>query len=47
MAIPVHYDDYRLFTSPLADFRAEVERRGLADSVRFVERGESVELPAG
>jgi L-ascorbate metabolism protein UlaG (beta-lactamase superfamily) len=46
LAIPVHYDDYRLFTSPLADFRAEVERRGLADSVRFVDRGETVELPA-
>lgn len=24
-AVPVHYDDYSLFTSPLADFRAEVE----------------------
>ncbi|MBV9823342.1 MAG: MBL fold metallo-hydrolase, partial [Actinobacteria bacterium] len=47
MAIPVHYDDYHLFTSPLADFRAEVARRGLEGSVRFVERGQTVELPAG
>lgn len=44
LAIPVHYDDYRLFRSPLADFRAEVERRGLAGSVRFVDRGETVAL---
>jgi L-ascorbate metabolism protein UlaG (beta-lactamase superfamily) len=49
MAIPVHYDDYGLFKSPLADFRAEVERRGLAGSVRYVDRGETVRLtgPAG
>ncbi|HEY0168729.1 MAG TPA: MBL fold metallo-hydrolase [Jatrophihabitans sp.] len=44
LAIPVHYDDYRLFRSPLADFRAEVERRGLTGSVRFVDRGETVAL---
>ncbi|MEO6501509.1 MAG: MBL fold metallo-hydrolase [Jatrophihabitantaceae bacterium] len=49
MAIPVHYDDYRLFKSPLADFRAEVSRRGLDSMVRYVQRGETVTLtgPAG
>ncbi|MEO7262928.1 MAG: MBL fold metallo-hydrolase [Jatrophihabitantaceae bacterium] len=49
LAIPVHYDDYELFRSPLADFRAEVSRRGLIGSVRFVSRGETVSLtgPAG
>ena len=49
LAIPVHYDDYRLFKSPLADFRAEVNRRGLEGLVRYVERGETVTLtgPAG
>jgi L-ascorbate metabolism protein UlaG (beta-lactamase superfamily) len=46
MAIPVHYDDYRLFTSPLSDFRAEVDRRGLSDLVRYVDRGDTVALPA-
>jgi L-ascorbate metabolism protein UlaG (beta-lactamase superfamily) len=44
MTIPVHFDDYRLFRSPLADFRAEVIRRGLLDQVRFVERGDTVAL---
>ncbi|MFF5210867.1 MBL fold metallo-hydrolase [Streptosporangium sp. NPDC000396] len=44
-AIPVHYDDYEAFTSPLADFRGEVERRGLSDRVRYIERGESCPLP--
>lgn len=49
LAIPVHYDDYRLFKSPLADFRAEVSRRGLEGLVRYVERGETVTLtgPSG
>lgn len=46
MTIPVHFDDYRLFKSPLSDFRAEVSRRGIADSVRFVSRGDTVELPS-
>jgi len=45
--IPVHYDDYRVFKSPLAEFRAEVERRGVADRVTFVERGETVLLRPG
>jgi len=44
LAIPVHYDDYGLFKSPLSDFRAEVSRRGLADLVRFVDRGDTVSL---
>jgi len=43
-AIPVHYDDYGRFRSPLADFRREMERRGLADVVRVVGRGETAEL---
>lgn len=42
--VPIHYDDYALFRSPLADFRAEVERRGLLDRVTFVERGSTVTL---
>jgi L-ascorbate metabolism protein UlaG (beta-lactamase superfamily) len=46
LAIPVHFDDYGLFKSPLSDFRAEVHRRGLADMVRFVDRGDTVALGA-
>jgi L-ascorbate metabolism protein UlaG (beta-lactamase superfamily) len=44
MAVPVHFDDYALFTSPLSDFRAEVTRRGTADRVTFVERGDTATL---
>jgi L-ascorbate metabolism protein UlaG (beta-lactamase superfamily) len=42
--IPVHYDDYGVFKSPLSDFLAEVERRGLP-GVRPVARGETIRLP--
>ncbi|WP_420121505.1 MBL fold metallo-hydrolase [Nakamurella sp.] len=42
--IPIHYDDYPVFASPLDDFRAEVLRRGWGDRVRFVERGQTVPL---
>jgi L-ascorbate metabolism protein UlaG (beta-lactamase superfamily) len=41
-AVPVHYDDYGVFRSPLGDFRAAVERRGLADRVTYVDRGDTV-----
>ena len=44
VAIPVHFDDYPVFTSPLSDFHMEVDRRGLQDRVRFVERGGTVPL---
>lgn len=44
-AVPVHYDDYRVFKSPLSAFRAEVERRGLAARVTYVQRGETIPLP--
>jgi L-ascorbate metabolism protein UlaG (beta-lactamase superfamily) len=44
-AVPVHYDDYGVFKSSLADFRAEVERRGLDGVVRYVGRGETTSLP--
>ncbi len=44
VTVPVHYDDYGVFRSPLSDFLAEVERRGLT-GVRPVARGESLLLP--
>ena len=43
-AVPVHYDDYGVFKSPLADFRTELERRGLAPVATYVDRGQTVEL---
>jgi L-ascorbate metabolism protein UlaG (beta-lactamase superfamily) len=42
--VPVHYDDYSVFTSSLQDFLDEVARRGLP-GVHPVRRGESLELP--
>jgi L-ascorbate metabolism protein UlaG (beta-lactamase superfamily) len=43
-ATPVHYDDYTVFRSPLSDFVAEVERRGWADRVDYVDRGDTIPL---
>ncbi|WP_337062930.1 MBL fold metallo-hydrolase [Kineococcus sp. G2] len=40
-AVPVHVDDYRLFRSPLSHFRREVERRGMAEVVRYLARGQT------
>lgn len=46
-AVPIHYDDYTVQKSPLSDFQREVERRGMADRVRIVVRGQTVSLPTG
>jgi L-ascorbate metabolism protein UlaG (beta-lactamase superfamily) len=40
-AIPIHFDDYDVFTSPLSDFLARAEEAGLRDRVTVLERGES------
>lgn len=40
--IPVHFDDYAVFASPLADFTREMRRRGLGDRIVAVNRGASV-----
>jgi L-ascorbate metabolism protein UlaG (beta-lactamase superfamily) len=42
--LPIHYEEYSLMRSPLADFRAEIDRRGLDLDVRWVERGGLLEL---
>ncbi len=42
--VPIHYDDYGVFTSPLQDFLDEVERRGIT-GMRPLERGERLLLP--
>ncbi|MDD7938776.1 MBL fold metallo-hydrolase [Actinomycetospora lutea] len=43
-ATPIHYDDYGVFRSPLSAFLGEVERRGWADRVDVVRRGETIAL---
>ena len=40
--IPVHFDDYGVFASPLADFTREMHRRGMADRIIELDRGASV-----
>ncbi len=44
-AVPVHYDDYPVFRSPLSDFTAEVERRRPPARISYMERGEELPLP--
>lgn len=43
-ATPVHYDDYTVFRSPLADFVAEVARHGWDDRIDLVDRGDTIAL---
>jgi len=45
-AVPVHYDDYRVFRSPLSDFEKATRAAGLHQLVRTVKRGETIELDA-
>lgn len=40
-AIPIHYDDYDVFKSPLADFAQEVKAAGLEQSVVYLAHGET------
>lgn len=40
-AIPVHYDDYPVFKSPLEEFRRAVKEAGLEDKVAYLRRGET------
>lgn len=42
--VPVHYDDYGVFRSPLSHFQHEMRDRGLDGGLQVVLRGESVPL---
>ncbi|MGV0835707.1 MBL fold metallo-hydrolase [Mycolicibacterium thermoresistibile] len=42
--IPVHFNDYGVFASPLSDFLAEMASRGLAERVIELGRGDTVTL---
>ena len=44
LAIPIHYDDYTVFKSPLEEFKREVDQAGLQDKVHYIARGESYEF---
>jgi L-ascorbate metabolism protein UlaG (beta-lactamase superfamily) len=41
LAIPIHYNDYDVFTSPLSDFQEEVRAAGLEDRVHYLRHGET------
>ncbi|MDQ4038385.1 MAG: MBL fold metallo-hydrolase [Actinomycetota bacterium] len=43
-AVPVHYDDYGVFRSPLSDFLDRARDSGLGASLRTVRRGDTVTL---
>jgi L-ascorbate metabolism protein UlaG (beta-lactamase superfamily) len=40
-AIPIHYNDYDVFKSPLSDFEKEVNAAGLQGKVTYLKHGES------
>jgi L-ascorbate metabolism protein UlaG (beta-lactamase superfamily) len=44
LTVPIHYDDYTVFRSPLGDFQTAVERRRLSHLVRPIFRGETMDL---
>ena len=46
--IPIHYNDYEVFKSPLADFKRAVELAGFAERVKYLSHGETYnfEVPA-
>ena len=46
--IPIHYNDYDVFKSPLEDFKQAVAAAGFADRVRYLSHGETYdfEVPA-
>ena len=46
VTVPVHYDDYTVFRSPLGDFVAEVAQRRLPGEIRTVGRGQTISLRA-
>ncbi len=46
-AIPIHYNDYTVFKSPLDDFKKAVEAAGLSDRVHYLSHGETYEFRVG
>ena len=41
IVIPIHYNDYTVFKSPLEDFQQRIAAEGLEDSVRYLSHGET------
>lgn len=43
-AIPIHYNDYTVFKSPLGEFMEAVKKAGLEQKVRYLKHGESYQF---
>lgn len=41
VTIPIHFDDYDVFLSPLDDFKKAVEEAGLSSKVVYLDRGDN------
>jgi L-ascorbate metabolism protein UlaG (beta-lactamase superfamily) len=44
VSIPIHYDDYDVFKSPLSDFQRAVREAGLERRVHYLNRGDTYKL---
>jgi L-ascorbate metabolism protein UlaG (beta-lactamase superfamily) len=42
--IPIHYNDYEVFKSPLEEFKSAVAAAGLESRVRYLSHGETYEF---
>jgi L-ascorbate metabolism protein UlaG (beta-lactamase superfamily) len=45
-ALPIHYNDYTVFKSPLEDFVRAVEEAGLSDRIAYLSHGETYDFEA-
>jgi L-ascorbate metabolism protein UlaG (beta-lactamase superfamily) len=43
-AVPIHYNDYTVFKSPLEDFKEAVANAGLEDRVKYLTHGDTYEF---
>jgi L-ascorbate metabolism protein UlaG (beta-lactamase superfamily) len=43
-AIPIHYNDYDVFRSPLSDFEKEVKAAGLQDKITYLKHGDTYQF---
>ncbi|GAA0621582.1 MBL fold metallo-hydrolase [Sporichthya brevicatena] len=47
VTVPIHYDDYGVFRSPLSEFLAQMQMRRPRSEIRVVRRGDAVSLDPG
>jgi L-ascorbate metabolism protein UlaG (beta-lactamase superfamily) len=45
LGVPIHYDDYTAFASPLSDFLEECKRQGVDVPLAVLDRGDHLPLP--